>query len=80
MTGGKQGPLNASQPGDHAWDLVEVYHTSNASWTQRTIAQEARSYIVAVRHTMENGEEVVLVGGGDFQNGTRTDMVDIIRA
>jgi hypothetical protein len=29
---------------------------------------------------MENGEEVVLVGGGDFQNGTRTDMVDIIRA
>ena len=78
VTGGKQ---NASAGADTGgkWDLVEELDTATGTWKSSVVPSEARSYLAAAAHTLASGEQVVLVAGGDFQNGTTTALVDVLR-
>lgn len=82
VTGGKQDTA-AGPDTDGKWDLVERYNsqrkgTSHGHWSNQVVPAEARSYISAAAHPLSPGKSVVLVAGGDFQNGTCTDFVEAL--
>jgi len=75
VTGGKQSPSSST---GGAWDLVEVFTPAQRAWTSTVVPTEARSYIAAVHHVI-GSETVALVAGGDYQNGTTTNDIDVLR-
>lgn len=79
VTGGKQ---NGSTTAG-AWSLVERITAGTETVTVQAVPVEARSYIAAAPHRVPTvdgrSEEVVLVAGGDCQNGTTTAFVDVLR-
>ena len=65
-----------------AWDLVEVRDSGTRAWkTFEVKVLEARSYVAGARlggQDTETATTTALVAGGDFQNGTTTDLVDFL--
>jgi len=81
VTGGKQDNTNGT---GGAWDLVETFDTSTGKWaTRESPILEARSYLAGARlggHNQATSTDTALIAGGDFQNGTTTDLVHFLTA
>lgn len=80
VTGGKQFPSNST---GGKWDLVEIYDISTATWRTSVVPGEARSYAAAAaiaptRAAASMSVPSVLVAGGDWQNGTTADSVELL--